>query len=435
MNDAHLKPIIKGDLDQPEISFLKEDYYRSHWVQASRLVTDKTDGHCCPYFPGMSLPDKNYLPNLLANLDLTRLLGESHIEVSNSMVALRKGWKSLCYTEPGMAMTHAFQSISYAINSGMSPVLLAGPGNTYFGSVLFGEVTILKGSVPIQPKPYTELRQEVRGLDTHTRGIAMLVEVFNSLEDDATVRYEPAMLTSPRRIHSIIIKYKYAAKDRAKVFEGLNLLDFPQTFWNARNVDQLVRAINMIAEKSVPGVDDPIAYRTDVMFSTNPIQQVLSLFGERVPCFSMTNGNTPLALLKPEEAEGRKGRKNPTLERAGVHALPVFLTNLPQATAAWDSIINHGVLHIRHKSGKPEGAFASFPATSPNAMRIVSALYRGFKARPEKKRRRDAEEEEVDEEAVRRAMKKLKGKGVTNAQFFALLGREVPGAEEAMDEE
>lgn len=430
----HMELIFSGDLDSVSVSFLKDEYYRPNWVSVSEAKTNRVAGHCCPYFPGMMIPDKNFVPNFLSSTGLSRLLGTSHIEVSNSMVTLRKGWRSLCFTEPGMAAAHMFLTISYGLQAGMTPVFLSGPGNAYFGSVLFGDVTVLKGPVPIAARSWDELRKEIKGLDTHTRGLESLCQIFNDLEEDKTVRYEPALFDRPRKIHNVITKYTFNQETRANIVKALHLLDYPQTFWNPRNLQDLEKVINMIATESIPSMEDPIPFRSDVMFSTNKLQIALSLFGEKVPCFSLAEGGNPLPLGAIRE-DAKDGFKNPAFKKAGVTHVPVYLTGHAQAVAAWRPLIKNSSLIIKTKGSKPEGAFWNVPAQTSDGCTIVKALWKAFRPKAEPKKRSRAEEEgEIDEDVVRRVMKKLKAQGSTNKQFLDLVGyTQEAGA--AMDED
>lgn len=422
------------------------DGYNSAWVVASKSMT-KRIGHVCPYFDGMALPDKNFLPSALQRLGLYRLLASDHAGVANSIASIKRGWRSLCFTPQGMALSHIFQILVIALEGRFRPVALTSGRGEYLGSLLIGKHALLKGAQIIQPVGPKALLEETKSLDGHTKGISKLVEIFNDLADEG-VEYSSGMLTSPRRINSIIRNLKINAECRLKIQEAVSLLDFHQTYWYYKDQKRLETTISLFVADGEPGPDDPMPYKSDAIFTSNKTQLLLAGYGERAPSFCLPTADRSIPLLRDERIKSSDRSVNNSLQKAGVSHLPVYILPLQQAALAWDGMKKNCVLRIKERAGKPEGAFQLYPGKLAVAQRYLSLLSKCIpkkvptKGKGKKRAVAEDDDNEVTPEEVKRMMKRLKLQGDSANQFMSLLGM-TPGAstsgattgEDAMDDE
>lgn len=446
LESKDLKKLFDVSEDEIIKAYPYPDGYNSAWMVASTSMV-KRIGHVCPYFDGMALPDKNFLPSALQRLGLFRLLASDHAGVANSIASIKRGWRSLCFTPQGMALSHIFQILVIALEGRFRPVALTSGRGEYLGSVLIGKHALLKGAQIIQPVGPKALLEETKSLDGHTKGIAKLVEIFNEIADEG-VEYSGGMLTSPRRINSIIRSLKINAENRLKIQEAVSLLDFHQTYWYYKDQKRLEATIITFVAGGEPGPDEPMPYKSDAIFTSNKTQLLLAGYGERAPSFCLPEADKSIPLLRDERVKAANKTVNNTLQKAGVSHLPVYILPLQQAALAWDGMKKNGILRIKERAGKPEGAFQLYPGKLAVAQSFLSQLSKCIpKKVPAKgagKKRVAAEDDdnEVSPEEVKRMMKRLKLQGDSANQFMALLGV-TPGAissgaatgEDAMDDE
>lgn len=425
-------------------------HYKQHprWTVSIPGYKLKRSGHMCPYFDGMTLPDKNFVLSVIQNLELTRLLGKDEPAVANALSALTKGWRSLCFTAQGKILSHIFQCIDIALRANLRVIALRNSSDSYVGCALLGQTSILKGAKLHKVEIGTSLLKTVQSLDRHAEGLIKLVDLINELdEDEEAPKYAPAMFTSPRRINTILVKLKITPAKRMELREALNLLEFPQTFWHAKDQKKMELVLNMIRTGTLPSEDEPMPYLTDLIFTSNVTQRILSGYGDRAPCFSLTEGTRSISLIKNTKAPGNQDRmENLSLKKNGISHLPVYVLPTQQAATAWDEIRKHAVLHIRERSGKPEGAFQMYPAHLAVAQVYLQSLAKYIKpAEPKGKKRKASDGEkgdDLDDADLRRIVKKLKSQGDGVNQLLTLLGREeltsgpsTGGAGDEMDEE
>lgn len=379
-------------------------------TQLAATYDAKRHGICCPYYEGMALPDKNFLPQILQKLGLFRLLGGNQDSVAKAIMTFRKGWRSACYTGPGMLLSHAFQAYSLGIDSRLRPTILTTSSGDYLGCVLSGSATLYKGAAKVQIKDREELDSEIHNLDTHIRGIKKLCGIFSTI--DPTTTYEESYFNTPRRIHNIIRKLKIGPEERKEIMVCLDLVLFPQTFWNPKDPRNLMTTMQQVASREYPADTEPIPYRSDVMFSHNHVQSILSVYGEQVPSFSHPSGGMTVPILPNEKRSNKDGTLyNATLKKVGISSLPLFLQGYQQATQSWENISKNHFLAIKAKAGRPEGAHHSFPVGRKETDELLVTLGKVFAKTPgggKKKRVREEKTEDVDMESAKRLMKKLK---------------------------
>lgn len=399
----------------------------------------KKSGHVCPYFDGMLLPDKLIASEVLSTLGLSRLLSTTPLGCTQALSAIKRGWKSLCFTRQGMELSHILYGLKLGLLGGFRPAMLFGDNKQYKGLVLIGDGAILKGAQLIERTSPSTTRTLCEGLDSHARGLKELAAIFNNLEQEEGVTYTPEVFTSPRFIHRIIQRFKITPEQRAEIKKALNLLDFPQKYWNPMDPQNILRAVRLIKSGVRPEDSEPYPYRSELFFSNSLYHEVLAVFGEKVPCISVLEAEGRFQIIKNQKPQGKKGAsyENLSLRKVSVTHLPVFHLSLQQAASVWERILRDKLLVFNSKNGRPQGVVQSFPEASVEAQAILQEL--GKKSSAEKaasgsKRKREEDNKEPSAIEVQRMVKKMKKMGMSAEQFMSLMGSTSGGTTTAGDQ-
>lgn len=425
---ANLAKFINLDVDD-ETQILSGITISSHGstispIQSCSGFSLDVHGHFCPWFEGLGLPDKNFLPSVFQSMQLSRLLANSYTGVSNALSALKRGWRSLCYTQQGMELSHLIQAMEIAFSMNARPIMLQSSHGRYAGTVIISRSDILKGSLPIESETAAQLQENIRGYDSHDRGLSEIAQILNNLKDDDDPEITPQHLSSPRRINRQFRRFSIDQECRKRLQEALARLDFPQKFYEVKDKGRLSVLVDQILNDTEPSIDAPLPYKSDVIFTSNLTLLALGAYGTTAPTFSLVTADRTIPLQKSQK--GKDGKLvNNSLKDANISHLPVFDLPLQQAAAAWDNLKKNAIIKINVAAGKPSGARLQIPRATQEGQAFQIQLGRFVKsaANPNPKRKRDANEEEATAvQDAKRLLKRLKLQGADAEQFMALAG-------------
>jgi len=391
--------------------------------------TDKLPSSCgglvFPYFDGLVLPDKTG-PIRFVLSHFANILGSDGAKSAEASHHLLQGWKSVASTASGMALSHVILCLDLALQSGACPALIQSPDKVYQGFVLVGAAfAIQKGPRVYLPEDKAELRKQLADVDTHGAAMRKIVDIINTYKegtgDDAEpYDFRPSVITLPRQLHNIMRKISFKPEDTKEIRKNLKLLSFEQQYWNPKDTLHVERAIKKMSSEDFPDSSWPISYKTQVMFSTNRFQSILSSFGSLAPSLSLTSGSA-VPLFKT------KGKSTLTKTEGGrliLPEIPIFTRPVEECAIAWKKVFSDHQLYVKYKRNREgiDGAAKVVRPESDDGQSLFSVLMLSLPVKSDGRKRKldDSEEGEKQESREKRQRRQL---DVNVASSAFLLGR------------
>jgi hypothetical protein len=322
---------------------------------------DVTEGHFFQYFPTMVNPDKDFVPQLVQRL-FFRMLGETQEKCTRNFNQLRSGWRNLCMTPQGEALSHAFFGVMMAENGLASyfPVFLDG---RYKGFVTTGTYDLLVRGAPIPRSTKKQIVEMVKDLNVHDRRLGEIVALIHTvIKEDGTEKYPVAVgdINTSRKLSnywSTIQIGDFQTATLNEIYEKVDELQFSESY---AEVSQ--KNLNIVLEFSRTGNlalirDLPAYIRGGALRRRSNVARVLQIFGPRIPSISYAIGKTQKKFQIPK----REVDADPNLMLQGggdkqlLQYIPWSRIPFDQGVSQWESLFSTGLLRIPDaRQGKNE---------------------------------------------------------------------------------
>lgn len=357
-------------------------------------------GFFFPYFHGLLLPDKSFVPNFIIT-NFHRMFGKTPADISRNCGILSDGWLSLSTSTAGVAISHLVFGISLAYGSGcrIKPAYL---NNQYSGFFLIAEkgMAILKGKALERPYSQDALRAEFDELNVHESTLEKIAQILEDLEllNEVGVKKPcPSVsINTPRRLYNQIRIRRH--HERTKEIASLvPKLQFTEKYWELSSMGRVAEAIDLISRAEFPQESVPFAYKTYALFSPNPIPAILAAFGPAAP--SIIGSDTGNAIIQVTQ----NARMFEETKGFSLPGIPLFVKSLSQAAEDWDSVVRSGVIRFKQNGNdkfgvaKVAGRATFIPKGSDAYKSVVRSLIFTAEARGKKRQREEVAEDPVKE--------------------------------------
>jgi hypothetical protein len=331
-----------------------------------------------------------------------------------------------------MVLSHIIFGLDLALQTGAMPCVVRSKDGEYQGFTLVGgAMAVHKGSRFIPLSSDEELKQELLNLDTHSAALRDIANIINtyiesgSTEDGDEEYFDirPSLITLPRQLHNIMRGIKFKPEDSKTILQCLKKLTFRQEYWNPKDTLHIERAINQMSKVDFPNSSWPIPYRTQVMFSSNRFQSILSAFGSQVPTLSLTSG-TSVPLFKTRNKSTLTAKEG---GKAILPEVPIFIRPLDESATAWKQVFDNQYLYVRYKRNREgiDGASKALKIESNDAQSLFSTLIAALPVKDTGKKR-TLEDSEVSQEQRgrldKRMRKDLEGNVASSTFLMSRLG-------------
>lgn len=352
------------------------------------------------------------------------ILGDTPQSSAEATHHLLQGWKSVSSTSSGMALSHIIFGLDLALQTGTCPAIIHSPDGDYQGFVLFGTLyQIIKGSSAIVPLEEAELKIELRNLDTHGAALRAIIEIINGYKEDPRdedsdyYTWSAAVISLPRQLHNIIRRISLKPADQKEILKHLKCLSFRQEYWNPKNSKHVERAIMKLGSQDYPDSSWPIPYKTQVMFSSNRFQSILSVFGSQVPTLSLTSGSAvPLVKTRAKSTLTMKEGGRPVLPE-----MPIYIRPLDEASTAWKMVFDNHQLYVRYKRNREgiDGAAKSMKLEDVRTQELFNTLMAQLPDQSTNKKRKATDSEEgVKQDRIEKRQKRNVDASVASSTFL-----------------
>jgi hypothetical protein len=389
------------------------------------------EGVFAPYFPGLLLPDKDFTPRFIIS-NFKTLLGKNPSDQMAVMKLLLNGWSTLASTPQGLILQHISFCLKLAMDCGAMPSLLIKHGSEYQGTIFEGaSIHFLSKGIWQQSLNVEELKKEVSMFDSHDEAIHQIGLLLASIpleEEDSDgnkqfISVEDDLLTSPRLIHNLLRRMKPSMDDRTKLRVQFDRTSFTQTFFDAKNPNDIITAFKHLGRAEFLSDNAPMSIRSDAMFTKEHDLSTLSAFGAIGPSLFDPSGNA-LPILRNNSANQKKygtegvfihhrlnqDKSRPELPR---NEIPVYLKAVGDALQDYRSLKKSHAISFRIT---PRGgcAGAGYLLKGESADRMAKLLATHFSPSDvsvKLKRKRDVEDmtkEELDDIAKNSRTKRQK---------------------------
>jgi len=330
-------------------------------------------GHVFPYFSGMNLPDKTG-PISFITKHMANILGNTEKSSLEAQYQLVRAWKTLSATEAGIALSHMIFGLELAIQTGCLPSIVHSESDEYLGFVLIGLNLVQSGANVVKALKEDELRHELLSLDTHALALRTIVGVINTYKesDDEYYNITEKLITLPRQLHNILRPIKLSPADTTTISNNLKKLCFRQSYWVGSDPTVVEKTIRMLGSDEFPPSHWPINFKSQVMFTSNRFQSILSVFGSQVPCLSRLNGTcVPLFETAKENTLTKKEGGRQILPE-----LPIYVLPLIEAAQAWKQVFDQRNLYVIFSPGRKgvDSARKAYKADSEIAKSLFRTL-------------------------------------------------------------
>jgi hypothetical protein len=434
MEDIHIatKPVAYDLEDRERLSTLKSA------KNLKKTFPKVKVGIFLPYFTGLVLPDKDFVPDLLTT-QFSSLLGNNQAEIAQASQTLWSGWSTLASTAVGLQLQHQAYCLKLALATGCKIITFI-PGGSYQGTILANgppELTLHKRGKSYTPIGVDELQQELAKWDSQDELLAELAESLNTIpllaEDPKvegnTLSLTAASFTSARFIHNILRGLKFNEDDKVKTRAILKKLHFETKYLDPRAPEALERVFRIAKSGDFLADGEPMSVLDDAMFSRDPVTSAFASFGATAPSFYDEQG-TALPILRRTktavrefgsyEVSKRKNHQGELLLPKG--QIPVFIKSSQLAASDFKQMQRTNALRFR-KTARGGVQGCAYTISSEYVPRIETMLHDVFA--PEKstsRKRKDLADEfsAIDlNQAAARATKRQK-RGEAAGSLWAL---------------
>jgi hypothetical protein len=208
------------------------------------------------------------------------------------------------------------------------------PGDSYCGAILCGsDLVVAKLSDRIYSYDVEELRGMVEQFDLHKLKLADILRIINGkLSDDKSGDLTATAITSARTLHNLMRFLKFSDEEITTIRKALMHLRFEQQLWNPTDDIKIVKATKAITSGEFLDDVHPIAWKTEAMFTKDPILSTLAAFGLKDP--SPNGASQNYSTLIPKSGKYLQNKEK-TYHFRGV---PIFVKSLQDAFNDWDAI-------------------------------------------------------------------------------------------------
>jgi len=392
-------------------------------------------GTFLPYFDGLCLPDRAYPVTSFIRM-FSRLLGKNAAEISNASSVLMSGWVSLHNTPAGRAMSHIIFCIEQSLEGqfAVKPVLL---NSEYTGCVFVGRnVGFQNGPKFVIPINKVKLAEEIQSFMSHESTLVEIAGILTAIKRDSNgmkIDVPAAQIQSPRHLHELLRDRSIDGPTASKLRTLTLKLKFRDTLYDPLNPSYIALAVKAITKKEFLPVTAPFAYRTDALFTKDPILSTLAAFGIRAPSL-IGQGNKVVLRITPKMYETVKG--------GNLVGIPIFFKPLQEAFEDWVRVLADGVVRFSEKGKdkmgrmKVAGVALSIPFETGDAKSILADIVRGTPKVADKRKQREDEDTNDAQVGDAERIKRRRSKGYGLMNFAPLEG--IPsgsGIEEVADDD
>lgn len=382
------------------------------------LIPDNATGHFCPYFPGLLLPDKSIIQDIISIF--SRNLGESATTRSSTTMLFSRGWPSLHNTTAGRIISHMVYCLRVGMVGGFTviPVFFRGD---YSGTVLIGTSSIIYGTVDVSPVARDVLLEEVASVARHEAVLSQIVEILREeplVKTGAPRDIDVEQIKTPRSLHYLCMDRKVSEPARQKISPLIKSLRFSEPFYKVLDEGNLLATLEAIVTKTRPDHNVPFDIRGPNIFTRSVTLSALSAYGPIAPSpIDEQQNNVSLQLKKGFQ----QGTTQGTLE-----GLPIFAKPIQQAAEDWKTLKRTGNIVFRCKGQTPFGVMrvaniGRYISSGQEADQILKLAYTYASRKADKRKRKDSDDEGAEGARTESSEKHLakRRKAVTqNDAFF-----------------
>jgi hypothetical protein len=356
-----------------------------------------------PYFQGLVLPDKAFVPSFLID-NFSSLFGTDSDEVKQTSQTLWSGWSTLASTQVGLQLQHQAYCLKISLIIGCKIISFI-PGGVYQGSILINgpeDLKFHKRGKEYTPIEIDALIKELKEYDSQEELLTELTVIINAIpllsEDSSiegnTLSIKPASIKSARTIHNILRGLKFVEEDKVKIRAILKKINFPTKFLDPRNPEDLIKVFRIAGSKEFLADTEPMSVLDDAIFSRDPINSAFAAFGATAPSFYDDQGTAIPILRRTGETKDQYGsyelskRKTPQGDLMLPKGLiPVFIKSSQQASADFKEMLRSNAIRVR-KTQRGGIQNAAYSISSGKTQSIETMLHDVFKPIQSKSKKR-----------------------------------------------
>jgi hypothetical protein len=330
---------------------------------------------CCAlflrYVPELSDEDPNGVVNFFAKY-LRRSLGSNTEEIFERLDDYRSAWGILKSTDAGHVLSHLVKCLemSFDAHCGCVPVFSEG---YYEGCAMIGNGFSLNFRnelfLPLSPEDF---ETDMKALETNTR----LIDKIHTILTNGDVNVKSVKdLLKPGKLRDYVLEGSFSDEERVGLITLIRKVRFPYKKWSI-SLGSIIRFCTLLKD-SVNNLGDDVPVGPEAMFSTDPVEVLMSCFKSGAcPSFRHPSGvPIDLTLRKPpgppKETVSKKGKGAQQVNNGG-WVLSIRRVDFVEAVSDFRTL-------IREKEARSLGSAASrglghFVLSGGNFERVFLAL-------------------------------------------------------------
>jgi hypothetical protein len=266
-------------------------------------------GTLFPYFPGLLIPDKDYVYNMTFKY-LFRCLHDDPAEAHSKIKQMRQPLRFMASLPSGLVQAHMFMGIDLAITS-QSAVQFLVDNTTYKGFTLINpDMRTLHRNTVIEPATAADLTSQVRQLNSHAQALITIASILSSVKlgngVDSKYPISPSDIDTARKLNKALTitinKDDFQEAQHAAIDKAVKDLVYGDKYpkVNTESLLTFLRYVQSGYDKSLIE-HEPMYYGGQFYKTESPLERGLLMFGNRAPSF-LIGGNKIMTIPNKNSA-------------------------------------------------------------------------------------------------------------------------------------